>query len=68
MELVNVLTFTREADCAAIESVLREKGISCFISGKDNCANDGLPKRVMVDSGREREARLLLKSFGAAAE
>lgn len=63
MELIHVFTFTKEADCPRVEEALCSRGIAYFISGKDNCANDGLPKRVMVDGVKAQEAKTLLEGL-----
>jgi len=54
------------------ESLMKEAGIHCLIADEGMSILEGslgmLPRRFLVESGREDEARRILKDAGLAAE
>lgn len=57
---------------SAVEALLTSAGIGCFVADSHMSAVEGslgfLPRRVMVERGRARQARALLEEAGFACD
>jgi hypothetical protein len=57
---------------SAVEAILAQAGIACFVADAHAAAVDGslgfLPRRVMVAGARAAEARAALEEAGLGAE
>lgn len=57
---------------SAVEALLTAAGIGCFVADRHMSAMEGslgfLPRRIMVEAGRVREARELVEGAGFACD